>query len=178
MNVLNLKSVPMEAVLCISNCHLPVWVKTAETDSKFQVCRATFARAPFFEQIVIPPGSVIYIDGLNRINLIKNRKRFEIQFGELPIWYYGTKLAKNQFAQLEDAQRALNSRKITVSEEVTSAASGVFKSAKLDRVSKFDRSFIVKHRNTAGASFDPDNHALWPERAPGMFLLVEVSRTR
>lgn len=162
--------------MCSANCHLPVWVKTAETDSRFHVYGNTFARSPFYEQIVLKPGCVIYVDGVNRVQLLKGRKRREIQFGELPVWYYGQKLSQNHFAQLEATQKAINSRKIAILHDSTQVALDLFNQAKPERVRKFARDFIQKARSNDGYSFDPDNHALWPERAPGFYAMLNAVR--
>lgn len=81
--------------------------KTHAVPSTLLIADCFYADAPIFQLIGLPAGSIIYVDSLKRLMLLKDGLRHEVQFGIQPLRRYGLGLPRHYFELMVDLQNSV-----------------------------------------------------------------------
>lgn len=83
------------------------WVKTHAVPSTLEIADGLYADSPIFELVDLPEGTIIYVDSLKRLLLLKDGLSHEIQFGIHPLRRYGIGLPRFYFELMVDLKNAV-----------------------------------------------------------------------
>ena len=107
MTFIDMPPLPLTATLLTVAKPVSVWVKTHAVPSTLEISDGLYADAPIFQLIDLPVGSVIYVDSLKRLLLIKSGLRHEVQFGIQPLCRYGLGMPRFYFELMVDLQNVV-----------------------------------------------------------------------
>ena len=107
MTFIDMPPLPLTATLLTVDKPVSAWVKTHAVPSALEIVDGLYADAPIFQLTDLAVGSIIYVDSLKRLLLLKDGLRHDVQFGIHPLCRYGLGMPRFYFELMVDLQNVV-----------------------------------------------------------------------